>query len=367
MAKIVLVSSKDNNFYNFRSELVLRLVEMGYDVVLVCPPGEKIKFFTERGCRFVGHNIDRRGTSAFNDLKLIYDYFRIFRREKPDVVLAYTGKSSVYGGLVCGCLNIPCIINNAGLVDPKCYNFVVGAVLEILYRVGFRKAACMMYQNSQERDHLNKVLNNKIYFRNIPGSGVNLDTFSYEPYPINDDVITFNFVARIVGIKGISDFLDCAELIKTKYPNTRFVIYGDYDDEFYRFLLDTSSANGIVEYAGVKLDMKPYIAVAHAVIHPSYYEGMTNVVLEHGAMGRPSIGSDVPGVRDGIDNGKTGYTFPVRDVDALVIAVEKFILLSHAEKEEMGKAARKKMEREFNRNIVTHIYIEEINKILDKR
>lgn len=81
MAKIVLVSSKDNNFYNFRSELVLRLVEMGYDVVLVCPPGEKIKFFTERGCRFVGHNIDRRGTSAFNDLKLIYDYFRIFRRE----------------------------------------------------------------------------------------------------------------------------------------------------------------------------------------------------------------------------------------------------------------------------------------------
>ena len=77
------------------------------------------------------------------------------------------------------------------------------------------------------------------------------------------------------------------------------------------------------------MDMKPYIASAHAVIHPSYYEGMTNVVLEHSAMGRPCIGSNIPGVREGIDDGKTGFLFEVKNVDSMVHAVEKFILLQH--------------------------------------
>lgn len=367
MAKIVLISSKDNNFYNFRSEVILKLHELGHEVVLVCPYGKKIDFFTERGCRFVPLEMDRRGTSFFNDFKLIMGYRRIFKDEKPDVVLAYTGKSSAYGGLVCRWLNIPCIINNAGLVDAKYYSFLVGLVLETLYRVGFKKAACMMYQNTQERDYLNKVLKNKVHYRDIPGSGVNVSQFIYQEYPATDDEIYFNFVGRVVFIKGIDEYLACAERIKAKYPHSHFRIYGDYDDEIYRSRIEELQKKGIVEYEGVKLDMKPHIASAHADIHPSYYEGMTNVVLEHSASGRPCIGSDVPGVRDGIDNGKSGYTFPVRDVDAMVAAVEKFILLPHEEKVAMGKAAREKMEREFDRNIVTNIYIEEIEKILSKK
>lgn len=366
MAKLVLISSKDNNFYNFRSEVILKLHDMGHEIVLVCPYGKKIDYFTERGCRFVPLEMDRRGTSFLNDFKLIMGYKRIFKKEKPDIVLAYTGKSSAYGGLVCRWMNIPCIINNAGLVDTKYYSFIVGIVLETLYRVGFRKAACMMYQNSQERDYINGILHNKVHYRDIPGSGVNVSDFSYQEYPLNDDVITFNFVGRVVLIKGIDEYLSCAERIKAKYPNTRFLIYGEYDDETYQERIQKLEHKGIVEYAGVKLDMKPCIAAAHADIHPSYYEGMTNVVLEHSACGRPCIGSNVPGVKDGIDDGITGYTFEVRNVDSLVEAVEKFILLPHEQKVAMGKAAREKMEREFDRNIVTNIYIEEINKILTK-
>lgn len=367
MAKILLISSKDYNYYNFRSELILKLVAMEHEVVLVCPYGKKIDFFIERGCRFVPLEMDRRGTSFINDFKLIMGYRKIFMREKPDVVLAYTGKSSAYGGLVCRWLNIPCIINNAGLVDTKYYSLLVGIVLETLYRVGFRKAACMMYQNKQERDYINKILNNKVHFRDIPGSGVNIDEFPYKEYPSNDDVIIFNYVGRVVSIKGIEEFLSCAERIKAKYSNTKFVIYGDYDDQVYRERINKLQEQGIVEYAGVKLDMKPYIESSHAVIHSSYYEGMTNVVLEHSATGRVCIGSNIPGVADGIENGKTGYTFAVRDVDALVSAVEKFILLPHEKKVAMGRAAREKMEREFDRNIVTNIYLEEIDKILSKK
>ena len=367
MTKILLVSSKDNNFYNFRSELILKLHDIGHEVVLVCPPGEKMKFFIDRGCRFVPLEMDRRGKNYLHDIKLILGYRKIFKTEKPDIVLTYTGKSSAYGGMVSRFLKIPYIINNAGLIDTSFYSKYLELVLNTLYRIGFKKAACMMYQNRQERDFLNNLLGD-MHYRDLPGSGVNLKEFKYAEYPKDDSPITFNFVGRIVNIKGISEFLSCAELVKDKYSQTRFVIYGDYDDETYRKRIEKLISQGIVEYGGVKLDMKPCIAAAHAVIHPSYYEGMTNVVLEHSAMGRPCIGSAIPGVQDGIDDGITGYTFPLKDVDAMVKAVERFILLPYNEKVAMGKAARKKMEREFDRNIVTNIYIEEIDKILaDKK
>ena len=111
-------------------------------------------------------------------------------------------------------------------------------------------------------------------------------------------------------------------------------------------------------------ELKPHIEAAHAAIHPSYYEGMTNVVLEHSAMGRPCIGSDIPGVREGIEDGKTGFLFEVKNVESMVNAVRKFMNLSHAEKAQMGKAARVKMEKEFSRGLVTSIYLEEIDKAL---
>ena len=221
----------------------------------------------------------------------------------------------------------------------------------------------MMYQNSEERDEINKLLKNKVHYRDIPGSGVNLKAFDLKEYPPNDDIVTFNFVARIVELKGINEFLKGVQIIKKKYPNTRFVIYGDYDDDSYRVRIGQLEKKGVIEYGGVQLDMKPFIQAAHAVIHPSHYEGMTNVVLEHSAMGRVCIGSDIPGVREGIEDGKTGYLFEVRNVKSMIKAMSKFLELSHEEKAAMGRAARLKMEREFDRNIVTKIYLEEIQKV----
>lgn len=362
MKKIMLISPKDNNFYNFRSELILKLKKEGFEVVLVCPYGKKINFFIERGCKFIDIDIDRRGTSIFNDLELMNKYTKVLKKEKPDVVLTYTTKCSIYGGIVCRFLSIPYIVNNAGLIETN--NKVFGLFLKILYKLGFSGASCIMYQNKKERDVINQIVSNKVKYRDIPGSGVNLDEFTYEKYPENDDVIIFNYVARIVSIKGIEEFLDCAEIINSKYKNTRFIIYGDYDEERYRIRINDLEKKGIIKYGGVQMDMKPYIKIAHAVIHPSYYEGMTNVVLEHSAMGRVCIGSNIPGVSDGIDDEKTGFLFEVKNVESMVQCVEKFIELSHEKKVLMGKNARDKMEKEFDRNIVTNIYINEIKKVI---
>ncbi len=358
--KIMFMSCKDYNFYNFRSKLILHLHEMGHEVVLNCPYGDKIDYFTSHGCRFVDIQMDRRGKNVLRDLKLISAYSKLLQKEKPDVVLTFTGKTSIYVGFVCGLMKIPCIINNAGLMETS---GLFDKFMKVLYWVGFRKASCMMYQNTHERDVINKVLKNKVYYRELPGSGVDLDVFRYRSYPKSDDPIVFNYVGRIVKIKGIDEFLECAKRIKGHYPNTKFVLYGDFDDDAYRELIASYERDGLVVYGGVQLDMKPCIESAHAVIHPSYYEGMTNVVLEHSAMGRVCIGSDIPGVKDGIDDGYTGFVFRVKDVDSMVEAVEKFLNLSFEQKVEMGRQARIKMEREFDRNIVTSIYLEEIQHI----
>lgn len=361
MKKIILFSIKDYNFYNFRSELILKLKELGYDVLLVCPYGEKIDYFTKRGCRFADIKVDRRGKNIFKDYKLIRAFRKITKREKPDLVLTFTTKASVYGGMVCKRLKVPYIINNAGLVETS---GLLKKIMDFLYKISFKMASYIMFQNSLEEEYIEKILKNKVPSIRIPGSGVNLDLYEYADYPSKEKPITFNYVARIVQFKGIEEFLECARRIKEKYFNTRFVIYGGFDEDKYRSLIEDLSRRRIVEYGGIQMDMKPHIINAHAVIHPSHYEGMTNVVLEHSAMGRVCIGSDIPGVADGIENGKTGYVFPKGNVESLISAVETFINLPYEKKKQMGINARKKMERQFNREIVTNTYLKVIKGII---
>lgn len=367
MAKFVLLSPKDNNFYNFRSELILKLKELGNEVVLVCPYGKKIDYFTERGCRFIDLDMQRRGTSITADLKLTFEYYKIIKREKPDLVLTYTTKSSTYGGFAARIAGVPYIINNAGMYREEDFGKFIWFVLKTLYKLSYAHANCLMYQNGYERDTLNSIIRNKAHYRDIPGSGVNLNEFVYKEYPKEEETIVINYVARIVKIKGIDELLECAHIIHENHKNVKFVLYGDYDDDEYREKVKNAEAAGEVIYGGIQMDMKPSIEACHAVIHPSYYEGMTNVVLEHSASGRPCLGSDIPGVADGIEDGKTGFLFNVQDIPSMVSAVEKFLFLSNEQKATMGKAAREKMEREFDRNIVTNIYLEEIERILSKK
>lgn len=362
---VLFLVNKDNVIYNFRRELAFKLLELGCRVVISCPYGKKLDFLTEKGAEWVDIKIDRRGTSVLNDLKLLKQYYSLIKQINPDVVLCYTTKCSIYGGVVCQRLHIPYIVNNAGLVEND--KGLLEFIMRRLYKIGFKGAACMMYQNEREREYVNAIIGNDVHYRDIPGSGVNLSEFPFAEYPDNDDEIVFNYVARIVGFKGINELLAAAECIKPKHPNVHFVLYGDYDDDSYRARVNDLEKKGIVEYGGIQLDMKPFIKKAHAVIHPSYYEGMTNVILEHAAMGRPAIASDIPGCREGIDDGVSGYTFKLKDVDDLVSKIEQFINLTHEQKVKMGRAARNKMEREFDREIVTNVYIEEINEIFNKK
>lgn len=365
--RVLLIGPVLRNLTNFRGELLERLVAQGYDVTLACSlNGEKVDSIRST-VRLVDVPIDRRGTSVFHDLKLIRHYMMIVSELKPDVVLTYTTKCSVYGGIACRLKGVPYIVNNSGLYNKDDFSRKMWMVLNLLYKAGYSKADCMMYQNSYERDTLNKIIGNKVPYVDLPGSGINLSKYPFTEYPSEDKGLVFNYVARIVNIKGIREYIACAGAIKAKYPQATFRIFGRYENDIYAQMVKEAVSKGIVQYCGPQENMFPYVKSCHAVIHPSYYEGMTNVVLEHSAVGRVCLASDIPGCREGVEDGVTGFLFEKKNPLALIEAVEKFINLSVGERAEMGRRARQKMEKEFDRRIVVDAYMNEIEKICQNK
>lgn len=197
----------------------------------------------------------------------------------------------------------------------------------------------------------------------LPGSGVSLERYPVLPYPESDSV-EFLFVSRILKEKGIEEYIYAADKIKEKYPDTVFHVVGPCDEKLKEKVEDAAKA-GLVSYHGKLYDLHDMIRRTHCTVLPSYYpEGMANVLLESSASGRPVITTALPGCGETVDHEVTGYVVRERDGESLAAAIERFILLDGDDKEKMGMAARKKMEREFNRDIVTREYMDIINEIL---
>ena len=164
--------------------------------------------------------------------------------------------------------------------------------------------------------------------------------------------------------KGTGDYLDMAEVIKKEYPNIEFHVLGACDDGEYEERIKRMHEEDIIVYDGVTTDVRPYIQNVHCTVHASYYpEGMSNVLLESCASGRSIITTARPGCGEIVDDGVNGFITRPHDVEDLCCQVRKFLALSQEERIAMGKAARTKVETEFNRQIVVNKYLNEIEQI----
>jgi galacturonosyltransferase len=161
--------------------------------------------------------------------------------------------------------------------------------------------------------------------------------------------------------KGIDQYLEAAEYIRDKYPNTRFHICG-YCEEDYQDKLKELSDKNVILYHGCIRDVREMHKISSCTIHPTYYpEGLSNVLLESLACCRPIITTDRSGCREVVDDNINGFIVKQNDTEDLIRKIEKFLALSHEEKMYMGLVGRKKVEREFDRTIVVNKYINEIN------
>lgn len=362
--KVLILTNKLTGLLSFRRELLEVLKDKGYKVV-VSAPFEKIvsEQLEQYNCKLIPTFVNRRGINPIKDFFLIMSYKRIIKQEKPDVVLSYTIKPNLYGGLACKWANVPQIINVTGLgtavENPGLLQkFVIG-----LYKVCLNKVRLMFFQNTANLNFCKEhgMINGR--YELLPGSGVNLDRFVAAPMP-EGNVVKFMFISRLMKQKGIEEYLGMAERIKKENPNTEFHIIGACDDGNYKEAIERLEKEGVVKYHGFQTDVRPFIHSVHCIVHPTFYpEGMSNVLLESCASGRAIITTNRPGCREIVDEGKTGYVCREQDVEDLVKKVREFLTLSAEERAEMGRAAREKVEREFDRQIVVNKYLKEIEAI----
>ncbi len=362
--RVLFLVNHEVVIYNFRLELVERLLEDGYEVLISSPYGERIKGLEELGCISIHTTMDRHGVSILQDMKLLMHYRKILKQYSPSVVLTYTIKPNIYGGIACRMQKIPYIANITGLGTAVEKAGFLQSFTSFLYKHALRNAQKVFFQNKENQAFFEKKRIAMGEQGLLPGSGVNLTKFQPLEYS-SDNSIEFVFISRIMKEKGIDQFLEMARVIKSKYPNTHFHICG-FCEESYEGILHKLQKQGIVQYHGMVKDVREIHKKTHCTVLPSYHEGMANVLLEAAACGRPVLASNVPGCRETFDEGISGFGFEPRSVDSLIQAIERFIALSHEQKAEMGLAGRKKMEREFNRQIVVDFYMREIENILEE-
>lgn len=363
--KILILANNDLGLYNFRKELVQELLNKNFLIYISAPFGEKITYFENIGCVFLNTDIERRGKNPFKDISLIFQYGKIIKKIKPNIILTYTIKPNIYGGIVARFNKIHYIVNITGLGSAVMQPGFLQKITLLLYKFSLKNVNCIFFQNEANLNFFKNIGLNSKKNRLIPGSGVNLDKYHLLEYP-NDKNIEFIYISRIMKEKGIEEYLKAAEFVKNKYPNTIFHILG-YCEENYIELINDYERKNIVKYHGLQTNIIPYLKEIHCTIHPTYYpEGMSNVVLESAASGRPVITTNRAGCREAVEDGVTGFLFEEKNTQELISKIERFISMTNAKKRMMGLNGRLKVEKEFNREIVIKAYIEELNKIINK-
>lgn len=345
--------------YNFRLEIVERFINDGHEVHISSPYGERIEDLIKLGAHFHEIKMERHGMNPVAEMRILREYKTLIKEIKPDICLGFTIKPNIYGAIAARKLGVPFVANITGLgtaVENPGFSQKVSIEL---YRYAFKSVRRVFFQNEENKQFFDehRLADGKGMI--IPGSGVNLVRYPYREYP-KDGTIKFAFISRIMKEKGIDQFLDAAEMMKGK--NVEFHVCGFCEPEYDGRLQEVKD-KGIVEYHGMIRNVADFMGEMHCIIHPTYYpEGISNVLLEACATGRPIITTDRSGCREVIDDGVNGYMIPCQNSESLILAIEKFLALSWEEKKTMGQAARKKVEREFDRQIVVEKYVEEVKK-----
>lgn len=364
--KILIVSNVTAGLASFRGELIETLSKE-YEVIIFASDNGRKEILESLGAKVVPVEMERHGTNPLKELKIVSYYKKQMKEIKPKIVLTYTIKPNIYAGMAAAALNIPYVANVTGLGYAVENGGLLQKITVPLYRYGLRKAQKVFFQNTVNRDFMirHHIVKERQYDL-LPGSGVNLSKYKVQPYP-QGSTVDFVFISRVVKSKGIEQYLDAAKVIRKKHPETRFHICGACEEDYEKILKDLQN-DGTIIYHGRIDNIAEMHKQCACTVHPSFYpEGMSNVLLEACASGRPIITTDRPGCREIVDDGVNGFVTKQRDSQDLIEKIEKFLGLSWTQQQDMGLAGRAKVEREFDRTIVISKYLKEISeRMVDK-
>ncbi len=357
--KILFLSNHFITLFFFRKELIKRLIDRGHQVYITMPDDERRGFFEDMGAKLIITPMTRRGMNPLEDMKLLSQYRRIMKQLQPDIIFSYTIKPNIYGTMASNALGFRQVCNVTGTGATFLKESMLSKISRLLYKISMKKAYKVYFQNSGDRDYFIAHKMIKDNWEMLPGSGVNLEQHSLCPMPVTDE-LRFIYIGRVMAVKGVEQYLEAAKCIREKHPNTKFYIAGFIEEERFEPIVQEYHDKGIIEYLGFRKDIDDWIEHCHCTVLASLGgEGVPNVLLESAATGRVCISSDINGSREVVDEGVTGFLFAPGNSAGLIEKLERFIAMSGAEREEMGRKGREKMENEFDRELVIAKYIGE--------
>ncbi len=338
-------------------------MEDGHRVTALAPADDGTARLRAQGVAVEELRMSRSGLNPLEDGALVLRYLRHFRALGPDAVLSFTIKNNIYGALAAKRLGLPFIPKVTGLGTAFLSGPVLRTLAEGLYRTAFRGLPAVIFENPDDRDlFLARGLATPAQARVLTGSGIDLARFAPAPLPPGEPA--FLLVARLLKDKGVAEYVEAARRVRARHPEARFRLLGPAGtDNRTAIGLDQVRAwaeEGAIDYLGETTDVRPFLAAATCVVLPSYREGAPRALIEAASMARPLIATDVPGCREVVEDGRTGFLCEARSADSLEAAILRFLALPPAARAAMGEAGRAKMEREFDEALVIAAYREAV-------
>jgi len=368
--RIVLSSNTAFSLYNFRLPLMRALKEKGYEVMAVSPEDGKYSELLRREFSFFPvKSLDRKGTNPIKDLKLFFEYFLLFRRLKPDLVINFTIKPNIYGSISAGLLGIPSISVITGLGYVFIRESWLTKFVKLLYWLAFRFNRAVVFQNSEDMKTLEKLCEGECLL--IESSGVDLKHLDPELCKeAKKDEFTFLFVGRLLTDKGIYELIKTFERLKKEKPKVKLIIVGSPDEgnpnSISKGELEKWMKEGLIEWHGFQEDVRPFYCMANCAVLPSYREGIPRVLLEAMAMEKPIITTDAPGCKNVCVDGVNGFLVKPKDVESLYLAMKRMVELGDEKLREFGKAGRRLAEEKYSVEKIVGEYINLIEAVLSK-
>ena len=378
--KIIRTSTVPGSLDTFCRGLLSELQqECGYEVVAVSSPGDRLDTLAAReGVRAVAVPMERH-ISPLKDLKSLWRLVRVFRRERPAMVHSMTPKAGLLSMMAAWICRVPVRLHTfTGLVFPT----ATGLTQKILVFTDRLTCACATHIVPEGEGVRNDLTSYRITAKTLKvlghGNvrGIDLERFDPSLPEVRDaaakirkeGVFTFIFIGRLVRDKGINELVSAFTELNREIPATRLILVGEQEPELDPLspeTLENISGCASIEAVGRLNDVRPWLAASDALAFPSYREGFPNVVIEAGAMGLPSIVTEINGSREIVSHGVNGVIIPPRDRDALLAAMRNMIG-QREDTAKMATAARPmvagRFEQSFVRKCLKDYYKEILNK-----
>lgn len=363
--KLIILGTVPDELLNLKSDLIQAILKKNCDVIASSSSLSAYSKIDVTSLDFIYEpiHLERHGFSLIGNIRTIISLLNLYKKYKPQYILAFGIKLVIWGGISARITNAPFYAYITGLgyafQGKSLPRKFLTKLVSFLYKIALKKSKAVIFENKDNRDFFvsKKIIPiSQTYI--INGSGVNMEKYNFTSIP--ETPISFLLVSRLLGEKGLREYAGAAQIVKKEYPDVEFELVGPEDASLDAISIEEVLGwSDYINYNGGTDDVRPFIKNCHIYVLPSYHEGLPRSSLEAMSMGRPVLTTNAVGCKETVDEGFNGFMVPVGSVRKLADKMIWFI--ENKDKIQlMGQNSREIVEKRFD----VHKVNNEILKIL---